>query len=270
MLYEHGGGVIREALEKRSGWLHGMALSWLPWRPRVIAWAAQSLAAAVEAGGLRDAETFAQAATAIWTAEVGRMRFFQVCDWLRLVAKRLVDDGVMTACTAIVRHGSVSDARGTYVKRCSVATKMAHLQRFYCDFPSMITQLMATRTYEAQHGLSHGSLTKWRTRCLLEKWFLWDEQVRRENTTAPQSLRLLYGLPKLGRRFENYYPDSVMSKAAAYVQSQVAASSGHAKRVVKVADVQVTLAGLVHDANRRVERINAARATEDTPPAPLY
>ena len=48
-------GKIREAFEKRSGWLHGMAPSWLPWRPRVIAWAAQSLAAAVEAGGLRDA-----------------------------------------------------------------------------------------------------------------------------------------------------------------------------------------------------------------------
>ena len=264
------GSVIREALEKRSGWLHGTAPSWLPWRPRVIVWAAQSLAAAVEAGGLRDAETFAQAATAIWTAEVGRMRFFQVCDWLRLVAKRLVDDGVMSACTAIVRHGSVSDGRVFNVKKWSVATKMAHLERFYCDFPSMTKRLMTAKMYEAQHGLSEGSLSKWRARCLLEKWFLWDERGRRENTTAPQRLRLLYGLPKLGRRFEDYYPNSVMSKAATYVQSQVKASPGHAKRVVKVADVQVTLAGLVQDANRRVERIHVARATEHTPPAPFY
>ena len=94
------------------------------------------------------------------------MRFFQVCDWFRLVAKRLVDDGVMSACTAIARHGSVSDGDGrvSHVKKLSVATKMAHLECFYCDFPPMTTRLMAAktyvRTYEAQHGLSEGSLKK--------------------------------------------------------------------------------------------------------------
>ena len=122
--------ALSTALHERRAWLHGIAPSWLPWRPRVITWVSQSLAAVVEAGGLRDGEKIAEAALEIWTVDVGRMRYYQIFDWLRRVATRLCDDGILSACTAIVPHGSLSTGSARSVKRWSVAIKMKHLECF--------------------------------------------------------------------------------------------------------------------------------------------
>ena len=82
--------------------------------------------------------------------------------------------------------------------------------------------------------------------------------------------RHMISLPPLGRRFENYYPDHVLSKATAYVRSQITTDPDGVKKSVKVADLQATLAGLVQDANRRMERVHAHRTQGEGQPAKLY
>ena len=134
----------------------------------------------------------------------------------------------------------------------TVAAKMQHLENFYDDFPTMCAPRMNAGAYERLNCLSSKTLLKWRSRCLSEHWYYWSDEARRRYCNAPQSIRNLYGLPRLGRKFDNFYPPAVMDRARAYVQKElVPTAPGQLKRRVKTADIQNTLHSLVLEENRK-------------------
>ena len=77
-----------------------------------------------------------------------------------------------------------------------------------------------SRDYEGLHKLAPCSLRKWQTRCVIEDWPSWTESARRRYSFAPQYVRDLLGLPRLGRNFDKYYPPAVVQKTQAYVRKR--------------------------------------------------
>ena len=148
-----------------------------------------------------------------------------IFQWLWQAVTRLRKEGVVSTGTALIPHGSVGNARRENTAKWTVEVKMKHLQRCFFDFLTTQARLMPVNRYEAQYGLNRGSIRKWRRRCLEEEWHLWDDQTRRTYTTAPQTIRDLHGLPRLGRCSENCYPKGVMDKAKAWVTGQITAGA---------------------------------------------
>ena len=254
--------AFQRQLDWWSDWLRGIAPSWLRWTAHTSSELATCLERVVNGGELRDPVTVADAAAKSWFElrsghALPAAAVLHVRVWFELIWERLCETGSVSLCQHVVLYGSVS-ACAFGVRRSTIDAKVKHLAKFYLDFPRMHMARMPAERYERENGLSAGSLNKWRSRCLEQGWHHWSEALRKRYRFAPQTVRVDRGLPRLGRRFDKYYPDAAMRKVFAYVNKQLApdGAPGKCGKNVKVSDIQTTLAGVVHDENVNLERIH--------------
>ena len=220
------------------GWVQGSAPRWVVWGKHTTQQLSKSLASPLLSGSARGREKFVKAAWEGWCSSqsVGkrdRAQILQMLDWFEGVVDKLCYVGALSFTKEIMAQipGKVVKRRGC---NAVVATKMSHLQDFFNDFPKMACSSTSYEAYERLHKLAPCSLRKWKERCVIEHWPSWTESARRRYSCAPQYLRDLLCLPRLGRNFDKYYPPAVVQKTQAYVRKRrVSAMMGLTNRATK-------------------------------------
>ena len=250
---------LKGHLEAWVGWVRGSAPDAVLWHRSSVLHVATCLAKVVVAGGVRDRSVIASAGLECWRHLQGIPELPQpskliLQDWFHRILVFLCRRGFISLDERLVAFGGITTCHHR-VRRTHVAAKLAHLTRYYVDFPRMEAPAMAASRYEQQNALSKGSLNKWRRCAIRDRWHLWTEEDRRRHAFAPQHVRDLHGLPRLGRRFEDYYPERVVSRVEAYMQKGLDPGPGGAKRNVKVGDLRQTLGSLVQEENAKLKRI---------------
>ena len=253
------------------GWVQGSAPRWVVWGSDTTQQLCKSLASPLLSGSAGCREKFVKAAWEGWyssqsVGERDRAQILQMLEWFEGVVDKLCYVGALSFTKEIMAQipGKVVKRRGY---NAVVATKMSHLKVFFHDFPKMACPSTSYEAYERLHKLAPCSLRKWKERCVIEHWPSWTESARRRYSFAPQYLRDLFGLPRLGRNFDHYYPPAVMQKTQAYVGKQQ--NAGEPSKSVSVKDLQVTMGALVQEENRKrllkFRHANPGKSDDDCP-----
>ena len=236
------------------GWVQGSAPRWVVWGSDTTQQLSKSLANPLLSGSAGDRETFVQAAWEGWyssqsVGERDKPEILQMLEWFEGVVDKLCYVGALSFTNEIMAQipGKVVKRRGY---NAVIATKMSHLQAFFNDFPKMACPSTSYEAYERLHELTPSSLRKWKERCVIEDWPSWTESARRRYSFAPQYVRDLLGLPRLGRNFDKYYPPAVVQKTQAYVRKQH--NPEGPSKSVSLKDLQATMGGLVQEENKKV------------------